>query len=1463
MTCWTFDVETTDPHYLHLLLPSTPAYLFLLDGGKPLPEQWRKQLSVLQFSNAKKIFLVVVTPSRFSDALKDQMMMSLPDDAVRGVQYEGTEARLEVYFVTEKSLISDRESSLLQEKVLKYLFPKAGLSGYLSDIISWIGDALEYEGVFSLDALVSRAPADCNEEDLKCGLDLLQEMSGEFLVLTSTSPKTDEEFTLYAKLEWVDLCVSSLFEDHPIIDGFFLGPSLRSIFHFENDNCYFFLIKWLVFRRFLIQIESSDSSAFQPISLSPISPKSAFKKGLNPDVNFLGVIPFFLPSLRPALRCLFNWARQLPPPSNLGVGSNFSTLLYHRFFLISSSVMWWPWFLLLEQFICYLPKMGRLVQCWDTGILLEYKEQSSCTLVCIELTQEENNKEDKVVTPFAVHLAVRTSPALPITMWYPIQALHDLSALITFVLKELKLPFEERLPCLSCWGSRRQSILGSEPSTPFSQWMPEEIFRFSAKECHVAIGQQEDKIVCQAGHACDLQSILPDSPFWSWNAKQVGWKDLEVLKEIQRVRDATLFHVQLKDMRQTVLVLEVLAIEPLKLLSFSDPLDKFRVFSKERWITTNHIINHPHLVSLVGFCRNVSLPDPKLSRCGYLWEDMKQGALFELLMDPVGVQSIIKKIYNAFEEIYPCQAHQRGASSEEISSHFLKEQTIELVSQAERYPTLAPTLNTFLEQSKSLMDFTEKMGSSILLHQESDQTATTCVEEKSSEILARWQDFGSLFRKTLFATSFCGNSVSHLSLLNRCCICLDVVIGLGYLHSLSPPLVHLDLRSENIFLTRDVSQYHSMRPVIERDGINVSPTKWAKIGNFAVSTRLSPSPSHFHHLRSSLSSFSPWYLSPELLSLQSREESDLSVELLMQTVCPACDIYSFGLLMWEVFSRCSVETYFQTLQENKNQPFHEFILSGQRPDQEILSFSYHSKEERKGGIGEEEEDQGFVNSFALQERVRDVICRIMEQCWSGDAKLRPTAHEIMEVLTKLIQEITSWQGDKKLIGIPSSSRISGAPMARQRLWTRFSISPIFDRQPKVMCVRSCTTEDGNDWVWVGCRDGAVRVFEWDKAEMVFHLVVCQNFSYVPSPSSFLFPSPSPSSSPPMALRRAGPIPSSSPLQSFLPISNPEQMWGWTESGLIKAWKMSPQSKVFICGTLSLLQGHSFKPFKSFGMKSILLQGVLTKVGGVLDESTRQTKTMRERFALGHSQSSELLKWEVSGHSGLALSVTIQHFSKAETFYSFVNLEELRLTPDVTETLDEVSVLWRSREEGSKTKVTETKLLFSSKLSQDPPPKRAPEFYHLIPPDSEPPFQKILPFSSITQLQEGKIVCSHQFIPLLFLLIWGKKKIKKEEEGEEEIKKMGEGEKLGKWGWEIEKIGLESGQCFSHLLPLSKDRLIIVEKNSLLVFDLKTRELSPVGISSNGTLLCLSKPFDSLDGSKLIWRFYFLIILNYF
>lgn len=173
----------------------------------------------------------------------------------------------------------------------------------------------------------------------------------------------------------------------------------------------------------------------------------------------------------------------------------------------------------------------------------------------------------------------------------------------------------------------------------------------------------------------------------------------------------------------------------------------------------------------------------------------------------------------------------------------------------------------------------------------------------------------------------------HLPLIKKISILLDVADGMLYLHTRSPPVIHRDLKSHNIFINEP------------------SPGQFvAKIGDWgsARAVALTGQKSMTHGVGTAC------WLAPEVINYAYSSKN--------------ADVYAFGIIMWECFTR---------------QEVHEGLSAAQ--------------------IIAKVANEGLRPAVPPQCPWAD----IMTECWKEDAKERPGFPRIMATLSKMYSKAKS------------------------------------------------------------------------------------------------------------------------------------------------------------------------------------------------------------------------------------------------------------------------------------------------------------------------------------------------------------------------------------------------------------------------------------------------------------------------
>ncbi|KAI9089144.1 hypothetical protein K1719_029423 [Acacia pycnantha] len=200
-------------------------------------------------------------------------------------------------------------------------------------------------------------------------------------------------------------------------------------------------------------------------------------------------------------------------------------------------------------------------------------------------------------------------------------------------------------------------------------------------------------------------------------------------------------------------------------------------------------------------------------------------------------------------------------------------------------------------------------------------------------------------------------------------IALDVATGLDYLHSFtSPPLIHKDLKTDNILLDNDLR---------------------AKIANLGLARSVEGEDDQFPMTRHIVGTRG--YMAPEYL-----ENGIVSTKQ---------DVYAFGVVMLEILSGKEVDAIHSEDKGSLSDVL-SVILDGGSEEEKLRDFM----------------DPFLIGKFPLEIAV--FVVRMIDNCLRKDPASRPAMHEIVSSLSVMLNSSLAWERSVAVSGEQNFSRSS-------------------------------------------------------------------------------------------------------------------------------------------------------------------------------------------------------------------------------------------------------------------------------------------------------------------------------------------------------------------------------------------------------------------------------------------------------
>ena len=356
-------------------------------------------------------------------------------------------------------------------------------------------------------------------------------------------------------------------------------------------------------------------------------------------------------------------------------------------------------------------------------------------------------------------------------------------------------------------------------------------------------------------------------------------------------------------------------------------------FEREVWLMSG--LNHINVVRLFGVCFE---PKPAL-----VMEVVSGGDLYGQLSDPFG----LRKVSNIWKAVEAAKGqHTLNSMKADIPLPPFEERfenEIARISKSTRAWTIARS-NSSGDASSSTSSAAKSsiVEAMKVFYETGTREAKLAADKAVDELFDEYQ--ANL------------KQVARIDWPLRLKLATDIAQGMAHLHSIRPPVVHRDLKTPNIFLTR---------PLQEFSGDFGSPL--AKVGDFGLSARMFGLTT-FVVVKgggSNLDHINPLWAAPEVL--QGYPYTALS------------DVYAMGVMLWELVTR--------------EDPYDEVVTRAEGGRVDGPAFMEYAKERILAG-----DRPVFPEDTLASYR------KLAEECWQPDPSKRPPFIAIFSRLRDICRE---------------------------------------------------------------------------------------------------------------------------------------------------------------------------------------------------------------------------------------------------------------------------------------------------------------------------------------------------------------------------------------------------------------------------------------------------------------------------
>jgi serine/threonine protein kinase len=401
------------------------------------------------------------------------------------------------------------------------------------------------------------------------------------------------------------------------------------------------------------------------------------------------------------------------------------------------------------------------------------------------------------------------------------------------------------------------------------------VYRFAQRDCEEAMVNGQRTIQCGAGCAgtaeaqlycrgtVALELLVPDIALIDVRNSRIASRDIEIQEIIGEGASGKCYRGLLRG--SIAVAIKDLMIRPKATAAAEQANGTNKASAAGAPVTDSHVIQlfhsfrnecrlmsklrHPNVVNLEGFCTDTFQ---------MVCELVEGGDLYSFLNDPHSLMSKANKIFDALKSLDKVQLGMQTMDEQDYQAA----ETEAIVCTQECIERFSSSAQAMLRESPELHDIVDSF------------TANACIrlgrasKEADDNLL---QSFQSLSKRHAAA-------LPQLPWEIILRIAIDIARGLGFLHSLNPPVLHRDLKTPNCLLT----VVPTLESIQSREVL-------AKVSDFGFSSQLFiptlRAAQEFENREVNL----PTWLAPEILA---------KCKYSMRS-----DVYAFGIILWELYTR--------------------------------------------------------------------------------------------------------------------------------------------------------------------------------------------------------------------------------------------------------------------------------------------------------------------------------------------------------------------------------------------------------------------------------------------------------------------------------------------------------------------------------------------------------------------------------